>query len=89
MLVTELPMAAEVRLEQPQNALCSMLVTESGMVTEVRLVQPKNAYVVIVAAPDQVSAPLVPTSAQLVPALADATNTMITEQASLKLVDRI
>jgi len=38
MLVTELPMAAEVRLVHCQNASSPMLVTESGMAAEVRLV---------------------------------------------------
>ena len=36
MLVTELGMVIEVRLEQPLNALFPMLVTDSGMVMEVR-----------------------------------------------------
>ena len=42
-LVTELGMVTEVRLEQSWNALSPILVTELGMLTEVRLSQKRNA----------------------------------------------
>ena len=39
MVETLLPMVAEVKLLQPENALLPMLVTLLGMVTEVKLRQ--------------------------------------------------
>ena len=43
MLVTELGISTEVRLEHPRNALSPMLVTELGISTAVRLLQSSNA----------------------------------------------
>ena len=43
-LVTEVPIATLVRLEQPSNAVPSKKVTLSGMVRLMRLVQPLNAW---------------------------------------------
>ena len=43
MVVTELGIMMEVRLEQLENALLPIEVTELGMLMEVRLEQPENA----------------------------------------------
>ena len=45
MLVTELGIVTEVRLEQFRNMPAPMLVTEFGIVTEVSPVQTRNASV--------------------------------------------
>ena len=43
MLVTELPIVAEVSPVQPEKARSPMLVTELGIVIEVRPEQPEKA----------------------------------------------
>ena len=43
MLVTELPIVIDVKLEHPLNAFTPMLVTESGIATDVKLEHPLNA----------------------------------------------
>ncbi len=43
-VVTELGIVTDVKLEQPWNAAIPILVTEFPIVTDIKLVQPKNVY---------------------------------------------